>query len=542
MFQRLESTQLLQHKRFWRLLRRFPTIGMTFLTLWTTGCSGSGEAIQRPSNLPEDMIPVRADLSIINLRSLNSSRDDFGISMSLDTSLAFLTSARSEAHGTHSIFWSRTTAGAWSTPQLAVELNNEESNGMPSVAPGGQTMFFTGCDYGFGDCDLYRVSSGIRGSVPKETTAWTIPRNLGLTLNGSYWESQPSIAPDGSMMVFSSDRPEGFGGRDIWISFREQDGSWGYPLNAGQHINTVFDEVTPSISPDCRTLYFASNGHPGLGEFDLFFVVLDPELGFNPVPPARNLGKPINSPNDDIALSLSSDGSHTFLASNRSGGLGGYDIYQLSKTLVAIDPLSIVHGVVTDNEGNPIFAEIEVTDLRTGNIISNLQTEPETGNYAVVLRRGGNYAITAEAPNYLFSSQQVSTPVDLPANRYDSLFHRLQPMNGFVELLLFFKTGSRTLERESTVDLDRLAYFLKANPDIRIEIGGHTDNVGSPEANKQLSLERAEAVKSYLVGNRIPADRIEVEGYGDTKPIADNQTEAGRRVNRRVEMRVIGKN
>ena len=226
----------------------------------------------------------------------------------------------------------------------------------------------------------------------------------------------------------------------------------------------MFDEITPWITPDCRTLYFASNGHPGLGEFDLYFVPLDSESGFSPAGSVRNLGKPINSPDDDMALSLSSDGSHTFFASNRSGGLGGYDIYQLSQAPVTIDPLSIVHGLVTDNNGTPLFANIQVTDLQTGNIIGNFQTEPETGEYAVVLRRGGNYSITAEAPNHLFSSQQVSTPADLPANRYDSLFHRLQPMNGSVELLLFFNTGSRTLERESTVDLDRLVYFLNINP------------------------------------------------------------------------------
>ena len=539
MFQRLLSTQQTKRKDHLGFLRALPTMIVFLLTIWTLGCSSSGETIDRPSNLPEEMVPVRTDISITNLTSLNSPRDDFGLTMSLDTSLVFYTSGRIEARGLHSIFWSRSTARGWLAPQLAVEVNNAESNGIPSITPGGQIMFFTGCTYGFGDCDLYRVASGLRGSVAEETTAWTIPRNLGLRLNGPYWDSQPSIAADGSMVVFSSDRPGGFGGRDIWISLREQDGSWGHPINAGRSVNTVFDEVTPWITPDCRTLYFASNGHPGLGEFDLYFVVLDPESGFSPVTSARNLGKPINSHNNDIAFSLSSDGFRAFFSSNRSGGLGGYDIYQLSEAPIAIDPLNIVHGVVTDSKGNPLFAEIEVTDLRTGNIIGRFQTEPETGEYALVLRRGGNYAITGEAPDYLFNSQQVSTPIDLPTNRYDTLHHVLQPRKGWVRLLLFFNTGSNRLERESTVDLDRLTLFLKANPDIRVEIGGHTENTDSPQANRQLSLERAEAVKSYLVGNRIVAERIDVKGYGDTRPIVDNDTEEGQSMNRRVEMRVV---
>ena len=218
MFQRLQSTQQRETGRshLRKFFRRLSIVAAFLLTIWATGCGSSGETMNRPSNLPDEMVPVRTDISITNLTSLNSSRDDFGLTMSLDTSLAFLTSGRSEANGLHSIFWSRSTPSGWQVPQLAVEVNNEESNGMPSITPGGEIMYFTGCNVGFGDCDLYHVSSGLRGKVPEETTAWTIPRNLGLTLNGSYWESQPSIASDGSMMVFSSDRPGGFGGRDIW--------------------------------------------------------------------------------------------------------------------------------------------------------------------------------------------------------------------------------------------------------------------------------------------------------------------------------------
>ncbi|MCB0713299.1 MAG: OmpA family protein [Ignavibacteriae bacterium] len=504
------------------------------------GCAGSSETVERPSTLPESMTPLRNDLTLNNLSFLNSSRDDFGSTMSLDTTLIFFTSANSRALGAHSIFWSRRTNAGWSTPELAVEINNSQSNGVPSILPGGQTMFFTGCDYGFGDCDLYRVESGVRGSVDQKTIPWTIPRNLGLRINSSYWDSQPCISADGSLMVFASDRPGGFGGRDIWITLRDQDGSWRPPINAGRYVNTVFDEMTPWIAPDNRTLYFASNGFPSIGGFDLYFVPIDPEVGYAPTALARNLGKPINSPSDDIALSISSDGSHTFLSSNRSGGKGGYDIYQLNLPPLTVDPVAIVRGQVKDQEGRPIFARVDVSDLRTGNIISRTQTVPETGEYAVVLRRDGNYGITAEGTGYLFNSRQIVVPAKLPENREYQLVHTLGGMDGWVRLLIFFASGGSALERESTVDLDRVVLFLQLNPDIQIEIGGHTDNTGTAENNLQLSQERADAVKAYLVGNRIPAKQITTKGYGQTKPIATNDTEKGREMNRRVELRVGG--
>ncbi len=503
------------------------------------GCGGSGGTVERPSVLPESMTPLRNDLVLTNLVRLNSSRDDFAAAMSLDTTLLFFTSANSRAQGAHSIFQARRADTGWTVPELAVQVNNHQSNGMPVLMPGGQTMFFTGCDYGFGDCDLYRVESGLRGGIDNGRTPWMIPRNLGLGINGSFWDSQPCVSADGSVLVFSSDRPGGFGGRDIWIALRDQDGSWQPPINAGRFVNTVFDEMTPWIAPDNRTLYFASNGLPGLGGLDLYFVPIDPETVFAPAAPARNLGRPINGPADDIALSISPDGSHTFLASNRSGGRGGYDLYELNLPPLTIDPTAVVRGVVKNGDGRPVFADVEVSDLRTGNLIGRTQTVPETGEYAVLLRRDGNYAVTAAAAGYLFNSRRITVPSTLPENRTYNMTHTLQGMKGWVRLLVFFDAGSNALERESTVDLDRVVLFLRANPDMRVEIGGHTDNQGGPEENMRLSLERAEAVKSYLVGNRIPAKQIEVKGYGDTKPIAANSTEEGREMNRRVEMRVV---
>lgn len=514
---------------------------LLLFSLLLIGCGGSGTALQRPSPLSDALLPKRPDITVTPMTALNSIADDFGGTLGLDLDLIFFTSARKGATGKHSIFWSHRSGGSWSQPALAPALNTPESNGMPSISPGGEVMHFAGCDFGFGDCDIYRVTSGLRGDVTKETVPWTIPRNLGSGVNGVYWDSQPSVASDGSLLVFSSNRPGGYGGRDIWISLRDQAGGWGPPINAGSAINTVFDEITPWVAPDCRTLYFSSNGHPGIDGYDVYAVGLDPSAGMQVVTTAENLGRPINSAAHDIGFSLSADGSMALLSSNRSGGPGGYDLYSVSAVPYEVEPLGIVEGRVTNGSGQGLIADIEVVDLKNGNVIGRFRTDPESGRYRLVLRRGIRYAITAETPGYLYSTRMLSLPGTITSNTSYELEHTVQEMDGTIELLVFFATGSAILELESSIDLERAARFLRANEEVRVEIAGHTDNVGDPEENRELSLERARAVRSWLVGNRILSERIEIVGYGATKPIATNETESGRAQNRRVEMRILSK-
>ncbi|MBC8144547.1 MAG: PD40 domain-containing protein [bacterium] len=188
--------------------RRVAALAVTALLL--AGCGGGRSTTAAgPVALPEELIVTRADIRVLPLTGINSERDEFALSMPLDTTFAYFTSSRSGATGPHSIFASQSLAGSWTLPVLAVELNNERSNGMPSVSPGGDMMYFTGCDYGLGDCDLYVVQSGPRGALPMSVTPWMNPHNVGLPVNSAYWDSQVCLSSDGGAMYFASDRPCG---------------------------------------------------------------------------------------------------------------------------------------------------------------------------------------------------------------------------------------------------------------------------------------------------------------------------------------------
>jgi outer membrane protein OmpA-like peptidoglycan-associated protein len=500
------------------------------------GCAASTSTpVPSVPTLSADKVPARSDVKLKAMTPLNSSGDDFGLTMPVDSTIVFFTAAHAPGGSDHDIYFARRTGATWTVPAQAVEINNGKSNGVPSITPGAEALYFAGCDYGLGDCDLYRVDVGPRGEVPPETIAWTIPNNLGLAVNGPGWESQPCISADGSTLYFSSDRPGGFGGKDIWLSKRLADGSWDRPINAGPHVNTAFDEVTPWIAPDGKTLLFSSNGRPGLGGFDVFEMHDIPGGGTV----VNNLGTPVNSSADEISFSLSSDGRHAFVASNRDGGAGGYDLYEVAPVPVPIDPFVIVRGRVRDETGHPVVATVSATDLAGNTPLGRFTSDPDSGTYTAILPRGYSYALTADAPGHLFYSKQLTIDRALETTETRYVDFQLAPMTGSVRLLLFFDPGESNLQKESVTDLNHVIRFLQENPTARIEISGHTDNTGDEGANFNLSTERARAVKSYLVGNRISADRIEAAGYGPKRPIADNTTEAGRAMNRRVEMRIV---
>ncbi|MBK7408545.1 MAG: OmpA family protein [Saprospirales bacterium] len=376
---------------------------------------------------------------------------------------------------------------------------------------------------------------------------------MGEPVNTGAWESQPSLSGDGKSLYFASDRIDGKGGKDIWVSYRSADGSWGAPQNLGDTINTSKDEQGPFIHPDGQTLYFMSDGHPGMGSADIFFSRRTPG---GPWQTPVNMGYPINSKSAEGLLVVSIDGKTAYFASNRSDlnpttsyGKPTYDLYSFELYEAARPaPVTYVKAVVRDADTRlPLEAVAEFLDLETGQIAAGATTDKD-GQFLVVLPAGKNYALNVSKPKYLFFSEHFELKEPASVEKPFLLEIELQPIsqNGapveekaIVLKNVFFESGSALLLPESKGELEKLRNLLEENPGLRIQINGHTDNVGSEADNQSLSEQRAKAVYSYLADKGIDRLRLRFKGFGESRPVDTNETEEGRQHNRRTEFTVF---
>lgn len=422
----------------------------------------------------------------------------------------------------------------WSSAKLlAGNINTNLNEGAQTIAQDGSILIFTGCNYpeGFGSCDLYISYKTKKG--------WSEPENLGGFVNTDAWESSPSLSPDKKDLYFASNRFGGLGGKDIWVSHRLPNNKWSRPENLGEAVNTSGDESCPFMHADNETLYFNSNGLKGYGSTDLFFAK---KINDSSWLEAENLGYPINTIDDEGSLIVAADGKTAYFASERSDSKGGLDLYSFILR-EDIRPLKTlwVKGKVYDKKTNaPLPSTVELTDVKTKNVISRLQTDEE-GNYLTTLPVGKQYAFNVNRKNYLLFSENY----DLTLTKNDSVFTKdipLTPIEAGAMIVLkniFFDTKKFNLKPESAAELDKVVQLLKDNPKLKIQISGHTDNVGKPKDNLLLSTNRAKSVLGYLLQKGIAPARLTSKGFGSTKPVADNKTEIGKAQNRRTEMTVV---
>lgn len=425
---------------------------------------------------------------------------------------------------------------SWNKAQPMHYLSeNPLSEGALTLAYDNRHIFFTSCHSpdGFGSCDLYFSSRRGEG--------WTKPQNLGPVVNSSRWESQASLAPDGKTLYFASNRSGGIGGSDLWKTVLLENGEWQIPENLGDAINTTDDEMSPYIHADGKTIYLSSKGHPGMGGADLFVSRLQPDGQWSkPV----NLGYPINTAADEINLIVHPNGTSAFISSDLPGGKGGYDIYSFELyDAIRPVPVSYLKGVVRDEKTNrPLAADIELIDLESGRTAVTSQSDALSGEFIAVLPVGSDYALHANRKDYLFYSHHFA--LQSVTGLFDPVVMDilLKPVEyGQVIILknVFFAHNSYELENSSGVELARLVAFLRENPELKLEISGHTDNTGTTAYNLTLSTNRAKAVYDYLLEKGIRRERLIFTGYGDSNPVDTNETPEGRANNRRTEFMII---
>jgi outer membrane protein OmpA-like peptidoglycan-associated protein/tetratricopeptide (TPR) repeat protein len=476
-------------------------------------------------------------------QNINSENDEYSPALTVDEQTLVITVMRARDDETvgnnnkeEDFYLSRKKDGLW-TKSVKIEppLNSHYNEGAQTITPDGKYMVFTACNRpdGYGSCDLYFAK--------KVGDKWSTPVNLGPKVNSTTWDSQPSIAPDGKTIYFSSARGGGKGGMDIWKTMLAENGEWSVPVNLGDSINTKKNESSPFMHSDNQTLYFTSNGWLGLGGIDIFYTKKKDDASFSvPV----NLGYPINTFNDEGFLIVNAKGNMAYYSSDRQGGFGGLDIYSF-ELAEKIRPVAVTYlkGTVYDkNTKKKLSAKFELVDLATSEVVVVSYSDQITGEFMVSLPTEKNYALNVSKDGYLFYSENFTLTGVYDKTKPFEKDIPLQPLAvGEVVVLknIFFDFDKTDLKSESEVELRKLIDMLNKNTRMKIEISGHTDNKGTADYNQKLSENRAKAVYNYLIEKGIDKNRLSYKGYGLSKPIDTNDTEEGRANNRRTEFKVI---
>jgi len=441
----------------------------------------------------------------------------------------------SERNGQEDFFYNKKVGDEWGQlMHIGKSINTPGNEGAPTISADGQWFYFTACGRkdGKGKCDIYKTK--------KIGNRWQKAINLGAPINTSAWESQPSVSADGRTLYFVSSRGGSKGEMDIWVSHLQENGQWTNPKNLGDSINTGGKEMSPFIHPDGKTLYFTSNAHMGFGDQDIFISRKNEKGEWSK---AKNLGYPINTKGNERGIALNNRGDLAYISTQR-GGKKDLDIYYFELyEEVRPTPSTYVTGKIYNTETKqPVYTEFRLENLDSAEFNLTNTSDEITGRYLVPLPAEQSYAFNITAKGYLFYSDNFTLPKGYDISKPFEKDIPLIPIKKDAKVVLkniFFELDSYELKEESYVELNRLVKFIKYNSNIKVEIGGHTDNQGSAQHNKVLSENRAKTVYNYLIKKGIDKNKLSYKGYGMEIPIADNNTKEGRAKNRRTEAKII---
>lgn len=517
--------------------------------------------------------PVRVVVQGLG-KSVNSEFDDYRAVVDPKEESMYFTSRRPTNKGAKRFFGdkkffensllSKKKGKDWGNAiQLDQTFNSSSNDAILAMSPDGKRLYVYKGKKGNGDIYYSEFKDG----------KWKGLKSFSVINRGDSRETSMSITQDGKKIYFVSDREKGSvaeaGSKDIWVVEMDAKGKWSKPRNLGTTVNTKDNEEAVCISADGKTIYFSSKGHAGMGGYDIFSSTLsDNGKWSKPV----NMGYPINSPDDDLFFNMMQNGKSAYLTSIREQGIGEKDIYkviflgaekELTNSFITtplayelydtksmfkripdfldIDTSIIVTGRVLDSETKmPIIAKLQFIDSQKGQIASVLVTD-STGVFKAKMAERKPYGVEISAKGYLFFLDVVDLSKVTDVLNKDFYLQQLEVGAKVVLKQIFFETGKSTLKEESFQQLNNVIEFMKVNPTLKLEISGHTDNVGGLTANIKLSEARAKAVVEYMVKNGIDKSRLQFKGYGPNQPVAPNNTNDGRAQNRRVEFKITGK-
>ena len=528
------------------------------------------------------------EYTIVNIGGqMNSNAHDFAPVLNEDETMLIFTSRRQDGNLNENvdndnfyfedIFISRKNNDQWGAAENIGEIvNTPNHDSNLALSADGKSLY------------IYRDDNGgdIYFSDQNKDGTWTEPMPVGGNINSSYYENAVTISPDRKILLFSSDRPSGKGGLDIYMSIKDSRGEWGKVTNLSSVVNTAYDEDGPFLDYDGKTLYFSSRGHDGMGGYDIFKTEYDSanETWTTPV----NLGYPINTPDDDVYFVSTKDGKRGYYSSVKDDGQGYTDIYMISlpdlsdrtpekiqaqknklnqetpkkteiakvaeketepateKNEVALTPVTLLLKVEDQQDGSPLDANVQMQTFNGNRQINVQQVEAGLYKMEILIESDEDFMLSAEKSGYVFKNFKLKIPA---AKEEPQLLKRRFELQRFevgahdVLRNIYFDFGTASFKQESFTELGKLEKMLVENPQFTIEIAGHTDKIGSSDFNLSLSRNRALAVVKYLTGKGIRKERLKAEGYGETKPMATNDDELeGRSLNRRVEFHVLKRN
>jgi OmpA-OmpF porin, OOP family len=441
----------------------------------------------------------------------------------------------------------RSPQGEWQTPgEISPRINSAGNEGMSNLSADGRTMVFCSCNRSAkANCDIY---------ISRRTGQnWSTPMPVD-SANSSAWDSHPSLSADGNTLYFVSARAGGLGKHDIYIARKQRDGLWSRAWNAGPTINTSENDMTPFLHADGESLFFTSSGHIGMGGSDLFVSHRKPatpgdkdyRAGYTEFTKPENLGYPLNTSHDEASFFLNPEGTKAYycLEEEDRGMIVKSTIYEFdfAKSLLNTRKSYVVKGKITDAKtGKPLMAAVELIDNKTGRGVYVAESDSATGLYMMVLPEGKEYGLNVNRKSYLFQSRyfDFSQAKERGSLVMDFALTRLEVGAATVLNNVFFESNSFALLPESKLELDRVALLMRDNPSLKVELGGHTDDVGEDAANILLSQKRAAAVYTYLAQNKVAQIRMKPVGYGEKKPAQIGVDERSRALNRRIEFKIV---
>jgi outer membrane protein OmpA-like peptidoglycan-associated protein len=536
-------------------------------------CQNGKEFVANPGNF-----------SIVNIgREINSEYEDYApVLNEKEDEIVFTTRRREDNLNQNvfddnkpweDIFYATKSGNAWTyAKNIGEPVNTINHNSNLALSADGNTLFIFN-DEGGGD--IYVSERG-------DNKTWSAPTPLPGIINSSFEEKSVSISSDEKTLYFSSNRPGGYGGLDIYKATKDSKGEWANVKNLGPKVNTEFDDDGPFSDYDGVTLYFSSKGRKGMGGYDVFKTTFDPNT--NEWSEPVNLGYPINTPDDDVFFVASKDQKRAYYSSVREDGMGYTDIYMITipeglnkteptvaktpeppvtkDTAAVVDntppvvvvlpdkpqpkeikPLKYVVTVVDAEDKTPLGAKVKLAGAKDNVIVASTSTGTGVYEFSIKNKKSKDYRLSVEADGYVFQNQTMKIE---GASEEEKTLNRTIEMRklsvGVTSILrnIYFDFDKATFKTDSYTELNKLEAMLRQNENVMVEIGGHTDAVGAKSYNTNLSQRRAEAVKDFLTKKGIDARRVKAVGYGESKPLASNDDEdEGREFNRRVEFKVL---